>query len=255
MGHAFYHIAYSYYQDRFVRGNGHPVRRVGQADTGGTALRAAAENADRGEFRLEPEGACHAVLRVAAIEQAQRNGAAIGGRLPRAVLRPARTAHGPAADGRPPHVPHRLPHQPYAGLQFPRAFCRVCTAGQADGKPADGRLAGPGGPEHGALPGGVQHAAQGRAVPQGDRRPLPRGGPSPPRQRPQGLDHRYLRRGQRREPHHPGPGPNRPQDRAETGRPHQHGAAPETENLPRTGSGPPATEHRPRVLGRVPRSI
>ena len=28
MGHAFYHIAYSYYQHRFIRGNGHPVRRV-----------------------------------------------------------------------------------------------------------------------------------------------------------------------------------------------------------------------------------
>ena len=145
----------------------------------------------------------------------------------------ARTAHGPAADGRPPHVPHRLPHQPHAGLQFPPAACRVCASGQADGKPANGRLAGPGGPEHGALPGGVQHAAQGRAVPQGDRRPLPRGGPSPPRQRPQGLDHRYLRRSQRREPHHPGPGPDRPQDRAEPGRAHQHGQ--DAEPRPRWG--------------------
>ena len=49
MGHAFYHIAYSYYQDRFVRGN---QRR--QADAGGPALRAAAENA---EPRRVPAGA------------------------------------------------------------------------------------------------------------------------------------------------------------------------------------------------------
>ena len=91
MGHAFYHIAYSYYQDRFVRGN-----EQRQADARGPALRAAAEDADRGELRLEPEGAGHAVLRLAAIEQAQRNGAAIGGRLPPPVLRPARSSTRPS---------------------------------------------------------------------------------------------------------------------------------------------------------------
>ena len=105
-----------------------PRQQRRQADADGTTLRAAAESARQGEFRLEPEGARHAVLRVAAIEQAQRNGAAIGGRLPPPVLRPDGTAHGPAAPGRPPHVPHRLPHQPHAGLQFSPAFRRVRRA-------------------------------------------------------------------------------------------------------------------------------
>ena len=69
MGHAFYHIAYSYYQDRFVRSNnsnGKPTL-VGQLFE--RLLKTPIRRGQR--QRMEPERARHAVLRVAKTEQAQ----------------------------------------------------------------------------------------------------------------------------------------------------------------------------------------
>ena len=211
MGHSLYHIAYSYYKDRILRGGA-----GGKPTLVGELFKKLLE----GSGEQQPAGIGHSLRGMATrlVWSRQMNKLSEMERLivddfSRLFSGREDAGHGPAADGRPPHVPHRLPDQPHAGLRFPLPFRRLRPARKADGKPADGRLAGAGGLERGALPGRVLDAAQGRGFPAGGGRPFLLGGPSPPGQPAQGLDHRHLCGSQRGEPHHSGPGRHCREDR------------------------------------------
>ena len=162
MGHGLYHIAYSYYKDRILRGGS-----GGKPTLVGELFKKLLE----GSGERQPAGIGQSLRGMATrlVWFRQLNKLSEMERLlvdDFSRLFSGHEAQGTAQplDGRPPHVPHRLPDQPHAGLRFPLPFRRLRPARKTDGEPANGRLAGPGGHEHGALPGRILHAAQGRSL-------------------------------------------------------------------------------------------
>ena len=126
MGHSVYHIAYSYYKDRFLRGRrqADDPRRAVQEAAGQSARAAGAGRAWDSGSAVWPRG----IVRGRRHATGQRVGTDAGQGFLRAVLDGRAARLGLAADGRAADVPHRLPDQPRAGIQLPAAVRRVAAA-------------------------------------------------------------------------------------------------------------------------------
>ena len=99
MGHAFYHIAYSYYQDRFVRGNAATADVVGELSSG-CWKRPAQEPAGWTSRAWPARGSCRGKCNKLSETEQQ-----LVADFSPPVLRAREPHTAPAADGRPPHLP------------------------------------------------------------------------------------------------------------------------------------------------------
>ena len=130
MGHSLYHIAYSYYKSRFLRGerNGKPTI-LGELFKHLLEAHQGSERASR--FRAEAPRLGQRRRSRPAVEQAERDGADVGERLHAIVLGGARAFHGLPFDGGSSHLPHSLPDQPLPGIQLLSPLPGVHAAGAA----------------------------------------------------------------------------------------------------------------------------
>ena len=120
MGHSLYHIAYSYYKDRFLRGNGGKPTILGELFK--KLLEQSGQPPEPAGLGKRLRGMATGIVLAAApcrrLSDLERT---LVNDFSALFSTAAAAGLGRAADGRAPHVPHRLPDQPRARLQLPAA--------------------------------------------------------------------------------------------------------------------------------------